>query len=219
MKIQGEHTFDAPRELVWQALLDPAVLARTLPGCERLEKVNEDELRGVLNIQVGPVRGQFQGTLRLSDLVPLESYHMRLEGSGPAGFMNGEGDLRLADAADGSGGTVLRYDLDTQVGGRVAGVGQRVLDSSARSVTKQGLEGLARELQALKAAAVPADVGAPAAAAPPPAPVPTQAEFAARVAGDIARDLVPPARRPWLLGGTLLGLVVIVMLLARACGG
>jgi carbon monoxide dehydrogenase subunit G len=218
MKIQGEHTFDAPRELVWQALLDPAVLARTLPGCERLERVSEEELRGVLNIQVGPVRGQFQGALRLSDLVPLESYHMRLEGSGPAGFMNGEGDLRLADAADGSGGTVLRYDLDAQVGGRVAGVGQRVLESSARSVTKQGLEGLGRELQALKAAAPMSASSTPVAAPAPTLQAPTQAEMAARVASDVARDLVPPERRPWLIGGALLVLVILVVLLARSCG-
>jgi hypothetical protein len=131
--------------------------------------------------------------------------------------MNGEGDLRLADAPD-HAGTVLRYDLDTQVGGRVAGVGQRVLESSARSIAKQGLEGLARELQALKAA-TPAAAIPEAAPPPPPSQAPTQMEFAARVAGDVARDLVPPERRPWLIGGALLVLVVIVLVLARACGG
>jgi carbon monoxide dehydrogenase subunit G len=208
MKIQGEHTFDAPRELVWKALLDPEILARVLPGTERLERVGDEEFRGVMNVQVGPVKGQFQGTLQLSDLVPGEGYHMKLDGNGPAGFMNGEGDIRLADAA---AGTTLRYDLDAQVGGRVAGVGQRVVDSSARAVTKQGLEGLGRELQALKAAA--------AASAPVVAPAPpTQAEFAARVAGEVARDLVPPERRPWLIGGALVVLLLLIFLFARACG-
>ncbi|MES1244789.1 MAG: carbon monoxide dehydrogenase subunit G, partial [Acidobacteriota bacterium] len=134
MKIQGSHTFDFPREQVWRALLDPAILARTLPGCERLERVGENDFQGALNVQVGPVKGQFQGTLQLSDLHPLEGYHMKLDGKGPAGFMNGEGDLTLADA--GAGSTLLTYDLDAQVGGRVAGVGQRLVESSAKSITR-----------------------------------------------------------------------------------
>jgi carbon monoxide dehydrogenase subunit G len=209
MKIQGEHTFDAPRETVWRALLDPEVLARTLPGCERLERTGENEFRGALNVQIGPVKGQFQGTLQLSDIRPLEGYHMKLDGSGPAGFMNGQGDLRLADAP---GGTALSYDLDAQVGGRIAGLGQRLVESSAKSITRQGLEGLGRELAAMK----PAE---PAAAPTPPPIQPTQAEVAARVAGDVARDLVPEQRRPWLIGGALLFLAALVFLLARACAG
>ncbi|HEX6864675.1 MAG TPA: carbon monoxide dehydrogenase subunit G, partial [Thermoanaerobaculia bacterium] len=208
MKIQGTHTFDAPRERVWRAILDPAVLARTLPGCEKLERVGENEYQGALNVQVGPVKGQFQGTLLLSDIQPLESYHMKLDGKGPAGFMKGEGDLRLSDAGS---ETTLTYDIDSQVGGRVAAVGQRLLESSAKSITRQGLEGLARELAAMGETEV--------ASAPPPPPVqPTQAEIAARVAGDVARDLVPPEKRPWLIGGALLALAVVVFLLVRACG-
>ena len=220
MKIQGEHTFEAPRERVWRALLDPEVLARTLPGCERLERTGENEFRGALNVQVGPVKGQFQGTLQLADLIPLEGYHMKLEGSGPAGFMNGNGTLRLTEAP--TGGTALRYDLDAQVGGKLAGVGQRLVESSARSITKQGLEGLGRELRAMGAAepAVPADSDEPA-ALPPPASIqaPTQAEVAARVAADVARDLVPPSKRPWVIGGGILILGFLALLLARACGG
>jgi hypothetical protein len=213
MKIQGSHTFDAPRERVWRALLDPEILARTLPGCEKLERIGENDFRGVLNVQVGPVKGQFQGTLQLSDLRPLEGYHMKLDGKGPAGFMNGEGELGLADAAS---STVLTYDLDAQVGGRVAGVGQRLIESSAKSITRQGLEGLARELAAM----APAAAGETAAAPPAPPPVqPTQAEVAARVASDVARDLVPPERRPWLIGGGLLVLAVVALVWMRSCGG
>jgi hypothetical protein len=218
MKIQGSHTFDAPREQVWRALLDPGILARTLPGCEKLERVGETDFRGVLNVQVGPVKGQFQGTLQLSDLHPLEGYHMKLDGKGPAGFMNGEGDLRIADAG---ASTTLTYDLDAQVGGRIAGVGQRLLESSAKSITRQSLEGLARELAAM--APAPGEVAAGETAAPaavPPPPVqPTQAQVAARVATDVARDLVPPERRPWLIGGVLLVLAAVVFGLMRACGG
>jgi carbon monoxide dehydrogenase subunit G len=229
MKIQGSYTFDAPRERVWRALLDPEILARTLPGCEKLERVGENDFRGALNVQVGPVKGQFQGSLQLSDLHPLEGYHMKLDGKGPAGFMSGEGDLRLADEG---GKTALAYDLDAQIGGRVAGVGQRLIESSAKSITRQGLEGLARELAAMGPS--PAEAGAVGAAAEetlapsapttpfvPPAPAvqPTQAEVAARVASDVARDLVPPERRPWLLGVGLLALAAVVFVLMRACGG
>ena len=173
MKIQGEHTFDAPRERVWRALLDPEVLARTLPGCERLERTGENEYRGVLNVQVGPVKGQFQGTLQLADILPLEGYHMKLDGSGPSGFMNGQGELRLADAP---AGTTLRYDLDTQIGGRIAGLGQRLVESSAKSITRQGLEGLARELALMTDPATEKEEETATAAPAPsitPAPPPT----------------------------------------------
>lgn len=219
MKIQGSHTFDFPREQVWRALLDPAILARTLPGCERLEQVGETDYQGALNVQVGPVKGQFQGTLQLSDLRPLEGYHMKLDGKGPAGFMNGEGDLRLADAG---GSTVLTYDLDAQVGGRLAGVGQRLIESSAKSISRQGLEGLARELAAMPPVqsenAEPSPVAVPVVPVPPPAQ-PTQAQIAARVASDVARDMVPPERRPWLIAGLLLVLIAVVFGLMKACGG
>lgn len=239
MKIQGSHTFDAPRERVWRALLDPEVLARTLPGCEKLERVGETDYRGVLNVQVGPVKGQFQGTLQLSDLVPLEGYHMKLDGKGPAGFMTGQGDLRLAGEG---GSTTLTYDIDTQVGGRVASVGQRLMESSARSITRQGLEGLARELAVMEAPPAPvgetapvmpagtsdiSDTPVPVRPAPPVSQItpqvvhPTQSEVAARVAADvasdIARDLVPPQRRPWIVAGTVLALVALGFLLVRSC--
>jgi carbon monoxide dehydrogenase subunit G len=223
MKIQGEHTFDAPRERVWRALLDPEVLARTLPGCERLERTGENEYRGVLNVQVGPVKGQFQGTLQLADILPLEGYHMKLDGSGPSGFMNGQGELRLADAP---AGTTLRYDLDAQIGGRIAGLGQRLVESSAKSITRQGLEGLARELALMtdpvEEEVVVETVAAPSVVPVPPAPPPvrpTQAEVAARVAGDVARDLVPAGKRPWVIGVGLALLAILAFLLARSCGG
>jgi len=208
MKIQGTHTFDAPQERVWRALLDPSVLARTLPGCEKLERVGDNQFEGALNIQVGPVKGQFQGTLQLSDVHPLESYHMKLDGKGPSGFMTGEGDLRIAEAP---GGTLLTYDIDSQVGGRVAAVGQRLLESSAKSITRQGLEGLGRELAAM------GESETTAAAALPPAR-PTQAEIAARAAGDVARDLVPPEKRPWVIGAGVLLLALLGFVLFRACG-
>ena len=134
VKIQGEHTFDAPREVVWKALLDPEVLARTLPGAEKLELVGENQLAGALDMRIGPVQGKFQGTVTMTDVRPLEGYHLTIKGTGAAGFVEGEGAIRLEDGA--GGGTALHYEVDAQVGGRIAGVGQRLLDSSAKVVTR-----------------------------------------------------------------------------------
>ena len=211
MKIAGEYLFPSRREAVWSALLDPEILARTLPGCSALERVAENQYRGVLNVAIGPVKGEFQGTLALSDLRPLEGYHMKLDGSGPAGFMKGEGDVRLREDGD---RTLLAYDLDAQVGGRVAGVGQRLLDSSARAIAKQGLEGLERVLESLQSAETVMSRGA----APPLPEAPSQSEFAARVARDVAADLVPSRQRPWLLAAALVVVAVLVLLALRGCG-
>ena len=217
MKIQGEHNFARPRAVVWRALLDPAILARTLPGCEGLEPVGENQFKGALNVQVGPVKGEFQGTLELSEVVPPEGYRMKLRGQGSAGFMEGEGTIRLEERG---AATLLRYDLDAQVGGRIAGVGQRLLESSAKVIARQGLEGLERELQALPAEeASPAGGAPPAGAGAPPPPVrhPTQARMAAQFAGGLFAELVPAAWRVPLLVAAVLAVALVTALLVRAC--
>jgi carbon monoxide dehydrogenase subunit G len=188
LRLAGEYLFDADRDAVWQALLDPEVLSRTLPGCESLERVGEDSFEGLLNVQVGPVKARFEGTLDLSDLRVAEGYHLRLDGRGPAGFMSGEGDLKLEDKGD---GTRITYDLGASVGGTLAGVGQRLLDSSARAITAIALEGLANQIAA-RAAGEPL-TDSPAA--------PTAAEVSKRVAAEVTRDLIPPKLRPWLIIG------------------
>lgn len=208
MKIQGDYHFDAPRTVVWRALLDPEVLARTLPGCEKLERTGDSSFAGALTVQVGPVKGQFKGTLELSDMTELEGYRMKLAGNGQAGFLTGEGTLAISD--DGAG-TLLRYDIDSQVGGKVAAVGQRLLESSAKVITKQGLEGLARELAALTA-------GAAAGTPPVVAEQPSQAAMAAQFATGLAAELVPPSKRPWVIGGVLLVAALLGFLILRACG-
>jgi hypothetical protein len=146
MKIRGEHHLAFPRDAVWNALMDPDVLAGTLPGCESLERGDGNVFKGRMQVHVGPVQGRFQGQLELSDLAPPDGYRMKLEGRGPSGFLRGEGSVRLAET---DGGTDLTYDLDAQVGGKLAGLGQRLLESSAKAVAQQGLDGLQRQLAAL----------------------------------------------------------------------
>jgi carbon-monoxide dehydrogenase large subunit len=201
MRLTGEYLFSTDRDIVWQSLLDPQVLSRVLPGCERLERVRDDRFEGLLSVQIGPVKGRFEGSLGLSDLRPGEGYHLRLEGQGPAGFLSGEGDVRLTDA---EGGTRLTYDLESQVGGTLAAVGQRLLDSSARAIASIGLEGLAAQIEA-RAAGNEVE----------PSAAPTAAEVSRRVAGEVAKDLVP---RGWLVAAGL-AVVALALLAIRACGG
>ncbi|MDX1501453.1 MAG: carbon monoxide dehydrogenase subunit G [Thermoanaerobaculia bacterium] len=221
MKIEGEHRFEAAPESVFEALLDPEVLARTLPGIQKLDRVGDNEYRGALDIRVGPVQGRFQGKVSLSEIQPPESYRLQMSGQGPHGFVNGDGAIRLE--GDG-GGTLLRYDVDAQVGGRIAGVGQRLLDSSAKALTRQALEGLEKQVAARTR---------PAVARPPegaddetlelpvvePPPPPSQTEFAAAVARNVLADLVPPRHRPWVIGLALVLYTAVVVLLTRACSG
>ncbi len=194
MKIKGSHPLAVPRETVWEAILDPEVLSRTLPGCEDMAPVGDNRFRGKLKMKVGPVQGVFEGGVELLDLDPPNGYDLKMDGKGAPGFVNGKGSLRLEDA-DG-GGTLLHYEIDAQVGGRIAAVGQRLLDSSAKVLTRQGLQGLETQLAARAAAAAEA---------------PSQAAFAGRFAAGLARELWP-----YLAGGALVVLAAIAISL-RAC--
>lgn len=220
MKLQGQHTFDASPEAVWKAINDPEVLARTLPGCERLEEKEPHVYAGALNIQVGPVSGLFQGTVKLLDLEENRGYQMELNGQGAPGFVQGKGSVTLEDG-DG-GATVLTYDLDAQVGGRIAGVGQRLLDSSAKVITRQALEGLEAQVSAREAGATPGDAGEEASPETSPGErpaAPSQTRFAARFAQGLFEEMVPAPWRPVVIGGGVLVLLAAVYLLVRACSG
>jgi hypothetical protein len=158
------------------------------------------------------VRGDFQGRLTMSEVVAPERYRMQLDGRGPNGFMTGAGTVRLEEA-DGGEATVVHYDLEAQVGGKIAGLGQRLLESSGKAVAQQGLEGLERQLAALHGApgvgpATPppspsrsASTTTRASFPRPPATPPSQVEFAAGVARQLLRDLVPPEARRFVLAG------------------
>ena len=157
MKVQGTYTFEAPIDTVWNALFDPEVLAKTLPGCDKLEREG-NQFKGDINVKMGPVQGKFQGKVDITDIKEHESYTMIVDGRGPAGF--GKATALLRVQSEGSG-TRLDYDSDVQVGGKIASVGQRLLDASSRAIVKQSLEGLHEQIKAL-AATRPA----PAAASP-----------------------------------------------------
>lgn len=206
MKLEGSYTFDAPRDIVWQSLLDPDVLARVMPGCEKLEQVGDNQYEGMIKIRVGPVQGKFQGKVTLEDITEPDSYNMTIDGKGAPGFMKGQGHVKLEPQGD---STLMYYAGEAQVGGRIASVGQRLLDSSAKALTKQSLDNLSKQIQArVKAASGQtdgggSDVAVPAAAAAPPVEAPSEVEFAVGVAKNMLEDLVPPERRPVLIAAGL----------------
>ncbi len=194
--------------MVWEALLDPTVLASVLPGCERLDLVGENDYEGALKIKIGPVQGTFQGKVKLEDLQPPTSYTMQVDGKGVPGFVKATAGIALEDAgAD----TVFRYDSTAQVGGRIASVGQRLLESSAKAIVKQSLEGLNQAM--VQRAAAPAEGSEAPPPAAPGAAAPSQAEFAAGVAREVARDLIPPGMRRFLALAAFAIAVVIVYLI------
>ena len=117
--------------------MDPAVMGQALPGGEKLEKTSDSEYEGVMNVRVGPVQGKFQGKVVILEAERPESCTMSVDGRGTPGFLNGAGAWQLAAEGD---ATVMTYSGDVEVGGKIANVGQRLLDSSAKSLTRQGLE-------------------------------------------------------------------------------
>lgn len=215
MDLAGEYTFDAPREVVWDAIMNPDVLRNILPGCESLEQVSENEYNGTLNVRVGPVQGKFTGKVVLSDLQKPERFHLEIDGQGAAGFVRGGGDARL-ELRDGK--TVLLYEGKADVGGRIASVGQRLLDTSARSLTRQSLESLDRLIQAQLQAPPPAEEGV-APLPPPEMAPPSEVQVALGMARDIFEEYVPARYRPYVVGAAVgVAFIFLVWLLRKLFG-
>jgi carbon monoxide dehydrogenase subunit G len=200
VKLEGEYVFDGPREEVWEIIRDPELLATALPGTQGLEQVSESEYVGQMHVRMGPVTGVFAGKIVVSDEVPPESCTLTVDGKGAPGFGSGTGHVQLLELEDGK--TLLKYDGDMQVGGKIAGVGQRLIDTASRSLIGQGLESLNSALRARMQAEVE---GIEIEYRPP-----SEAQFAAAMARDVAREMLPPPRT--------LGLVAIVALLALLLG-
>ncbi len=132
MDVTGEFRIEAPRERVWRGLNDTEVLKQCIPGCREIERLSETELEATAVLKVGPVKATFKGKVTLSDLDPPNSYRITGEGKGGvAGFARGEALVSLAD--DG-GATVLTYTATATVGGKLAQVGQRLLDATANKM-------------------------------------------------------------------------------------
>jgi uncharacterized protein len=144
MKIEGTQKIEAPRERVFAALTDPAVLERCIPGCEQMEKSGDNLYNAKLTAGVGPVKGVFTATVALQELVPPEHYKLVVEGKGQPGFVNGTGELNLKDAG---GATEIQYTGEVNVGGLIASVGQRMIQGTATLLAGRFFKALESEVK------------------------------------------------------------------------
>ncbi len=193
MKLSGEFVFDGKQNEVWELLRDPDELAKAMPGTQRLEKVSENEYTGKMNIRIGPVSGVFSGKLTISDEAPPDSFTMQVDGRGAPGFVKGTGAIQLT-AQDGDK-TLMQYTGDMQIGGRLASVGQRLIDSVSKSMVKQGLESLNMALQAKHAPPIPTFGAEPSTKQAPVYTPPTETEFALGVMKDLLADVFSPENK------------------------
>ena len=145
MDMTGEYRIPAPREKVWAALSDPETLKRSLPGCESLEKVSETEFVATVVAKVGPVKAKFNGNVGLTNLNPPESYTIAGEGKGgAAGFAKGSADVRLTETD--ANATVLVYTARADVGGKLAQLGSRLIDGTAKKMADEFFENFRQQL-------------------------------------------------------------------------
>ncbi|MEX2303800.1 MAG: carbon monoxide dehydrogenase subunit G [Bryobacterales bacterium] len=145
MRVKGQHTVPGSQQRVWEALLDPNVLARTLPGCESLDPVGENQYKMRMKLAISSVQGLFDATVHLKDTQPPTSYRLELEGKGKIGFVKGGGAFQLEP--EGENATIVHYEGDVNVGGMIAGVGQRLMDMTAKMLVKRFFSSLSQVLE------------------------------------------------------------------------
>jgi len=134
LKIEGSYTFNAPRDRVWQVLLDPKVMAQCMPGCESMNEVAPDQFEAVMKVGVASVKGTYKGKVSIKDKQAPSHYVLSGQGSGGPGFM--QGDVAI-DLAESDGQTVLKYSTDAKIGGLIASIGQRMLNGVAKMMVEQ----------------------------------------------------------------------------------
>lgn len=134
MNIEATYEIKAPRERVYAALIDPEVLRYAIPGCESLEKTGDDLYTATMKAGIGAIRGTFKGEVRLENMRPPEHYRIVVQGKGAMGFAKGSADFDLEDK---EGGTLIRYSGEMQIGGSIAGVGQRMIQGAAKMMASQ----------------------------------------------------------------------------------
>lgn len=200
MEIKGEYRIAAPREKVFAALNDPAILQACIPGCESLEKTSDTEMKAKVRMRIGPVSAAFSGKVTLSDLDPPNGYRISGEGQGgAAGFAKGGAVVALKEDA---GDTILTYNVDAQVGGKIAQVGARLIDGTAKKLADEFFSKFAAMVggppPAEAAAAAPAD-----AAAPPPIAAPAPSAAAQR------------GYKHWLIIGVGAAVLILVFIASR----
>jgi len=148
MKIEGTQKLHALRERVYSALTDPTILQRCIPGCESLEQTADNTYAAILKAGVGAIKGMFKGEVRLEEMRSPEHYRIVVEGKGAVGFAKGSADF---DLTDDDGGTLITYSGELQIGGTIAGVGQRMIEAAAKMMAARFFAALEAEVTAAEA--------------------------------------------------------------------
>ena len=162
MDLTGDYRIPAPRETVWAALNNPEILKASIPGCEELNKTSDTEFVARVVAKIGPVKAGFGGKVTLSDLDPPNGYTITGEGQGgAAGFAKGGAKVRL-EAIDGGAATILHYSADAQIGGKLAQIGSRLVEGSARKLADEFFAAFAAQAAASAPAASQAAAAEPA---------------------------------------------------------
>jgi carbon monoxide dehydrogenase subunit G len=198
LKLSGTYLIDAPTQQVWEALNDIDVLARTIPGCERLEQVGANEYEGTLKIGIQAIKGSYNGRIRIIDIQPPTHYTIVASGRGANGVVDGTGTVDLSEQ---DGKTLLTYSGDAMVGGTLASVSQRLVEGATKQVINQSLKALAAQIAARIAPpdppeAAPARASHNATVAPSDAPTAPGAETPPRGASTRAGDAGDAAVMP-----------------------
>jgi hypothetical protein len=144
MKLEGKFKFNAPREKVWKFFMDPKTLAKCIPGCEKLEEKGENSYEATLKIGISVVKGRYTGKVELKDIVAPSHYRLVGEGSGLPGFVKGEA---IIDLEEEDGKTAVKWKSDAQIGGLIAGVGQRMISGVAKILTNQFFKDMEKEIK------------------------------------------------------------------------
>ncbi|MBI3512489.1 MAG: carbon monoxide dehydrogenase subunit G [Proteobacteria bacterium] len=209
MDMTGETLIPAPRDTVWRALNDPEVLRQAIPGCETIEKVSDTEFAAKVVAKVGPVRATFTGQVQLTDLDPPNGYRISGEGKGgPAGFAKGGATVKLRDT---EGGTMLSYTVDAQIGGKLAQIGSRLIDATARSMAQDFFGRFSKLVATAPTDSAHEAVAGDAIETPEELMTSPQADEAAAMDAAVRQTRSLP---PWIWIGSLVLLVIVIVALA-----
>lgn len=146
MKLEGTYRVSAPRQQVWDALLNPDILRRTIPGCEKLEAAGENRYNATFRAGVGNIRGSFTGEIEISDLEPPSAYTLRSRMKAAPGFVEGSGRISLVDSPDSPNETLINYAGEVKIGGLLASIAGRLIEGAARKNMDDMFANLDREI-------------------------------------------------------------------------
>jgi carbon monoxide dehydrogenase subunit G len=146
MELSGSRTFEAPQQIVWEVLIDPETLKRTLPGCQKFEPLGDGKYAITMSLGIAAIKGTYSGTVQLLDERPPDAYSLKVSAKGAVGFIDGRGDFTLTPTGEDGTKTELSYTGQSQVGGKIAGVGQRLLHAGANLVIGMFFKALEKEV-------------------------------------------------------------------------